>query len=348
LTAHVSLPRSRYQDTSSRTAFADRTLERLRNAPGITAAGVVDALAIADDRQGTGFTIEKEAPTDDVTSANVNFSFVSPGYFEAMGIPLLAGRFFDGRDRPDSTPTIVINQSMAWRYFGGRDPIGRRITMGFNTRAARQIVGIVGDERHVSLDREAPPGVYVSYLQLPLASRLTLVARTAGDPSAATGLIREAVSSIDPQLAIYDVRTMEQVVSDSVSRPRFSALLLGLFAATALLLAGIGVYGVISQLVGQRTQEFGVRMALGASPVDVGRLVMAFGLRLAIVAAIVGIPAAFAFSRLLSGLLFGVNAANPITYVAVSVVLGAVAALAAVLPARRATRVDPLLALRAE
>jgi putative ABC transport system permease protein len=348
LTAHVSLPRSRYQDAAARTAFADRMLERLRSAPGITAAGVIDALAIADDRQGTGFTIEKEAPTDDVTSANVNFSFVSPGYFEAMGIPLLAGRFFDGRDRPDSMPTIVINQSMARRYFGGRDPIGHRITMGFNTRAPRQIVGIVGDERHVSLDREAPAGVYVSYLQIPLASRLTIVARTAGDPSTATGLIRDAVGSVDPQLAIYDLRTMEQVVNDSVSRPRFSALLLGLFAATALLLAGIGVYGVISQLVGQRTQEFGVRMALGASAVDVGRLVITFGLRLAVIAALVGIPAALAFSRVLSGLLFGVDAANPVTYVAVSLVLVAVAALAALLPARRATRVDPLLALRAE
>ena len=182
LTAHVSLPRSRYPDGPSRISFAERTLDRLRAAPGIAAAGTIDALAIADDRQGTGFTIEKEAPSDAVESANVNFAFVSPGYFEAMGIPLLAGRNFDMRDHPESAPTIVINQSMARRYFGGRDPIGRRITVGFNTRATREVVGIVGDERHVSLDREAPPGLYVSYLQLAAASRLTLVIRTAGDP----------------------------------------------------------------------------------------------------------------------------------------------------------------------
>ena len=348
LTAHVSLPRSRYSDGPSRISFAERTLERLRAAPGIAAAGTIDALAIADDRQGTGFTIDKEAPSDAVESANVNFAFVSPGYFEAMGIPLLAGRYFDMRDHPDSAPTIVINQSMARRYFGGRDPIGRRITVGFNTRATREVVGIVGDERHVSLDREAPPGVYVSYLQLAAASRLTLVIRTAGDPTAAASIVRDTVSAIDPQLAVYDMRTMEQIVGDSVSRPRFSALLLAIFAATALLLAAVGVYGVISQLVGQRTQEFGVRMALGASPIDVGRLVVGFGLRLAAIGVALGIPAALAFSRLLSGLLYGVNATSPITYAVVSIVLALVATLAAVLPARRATRVDPLLALRAE
>jgi putative ABC transport system permease protein len=348
MTAHVSLPRSRYPDASSRIAFAERTLDRLRSAPGVVAAGTIDALAIADDRQGTGFTVEKEAPSDAVASAIVNFSFVSPGYFEAMGIPLIAGRYVDIRDGPRSAPTIVVNQSMARRYFGGRDPIGRRITMGFNSQTPHQIVGIVGDERHVSLDREAPPGVYVSFLQLPLASRLTLVIRTAGDPAAAASIVRDTVSTIDPQLAIYDMRTMEQIVSDSVSRPRFSALLLGIFAATALLLAAVGVYGVISQLVGQRTQEFGLRMALGASPMDVGRLVLSFGVRLAAIGVILGIPAAFAFSRVLSGLLYGVNAANPVTYGVVSAVLAIVAALAGVLPARRATRVDPLLALRAE
>jgi putative ABC transport system permease protein len=180
LTAQVSLPRSRYPDAPSRISFAERTLDGLRSAPGVVAAGTIDALAIADDRQGTGFTVEKEAPSDAVASATVHFSFVSPGYFEAMGIPLITGRYFDTRDRSESAPTIVINQSMARLYFGGRDPIGRRITMGFNTGTPREVVGIVGDERHVSLDREAPPGVYVSFLLLPSASRLTLVIRTAG------------------------------------------------------------------------------------------------------------------------------------------------------------------------
>ena len=348
MTAHVSLPRSRYPDAPSRISFAERTLDKMRASPGVVASGTIDALAIADDRQGTGFTIEREAPSDAVESAIVNFSFVSPGYFEAMGIPLIAGRYFEMRDRADSSPTIVINQSMARLYFGGRDPIGRRITMGFNTGTPREIVGIVGDERHVSLDREAPPGVYVSYLQLPSASRLTLVIRTAGDPSAAASMIRDTVRAIDPLLAVYDMRTMKQIVSDSVSRPRFSALLLGIFAGTALLLAAVGVYGVISQLVSQRTQEFGVRMALGASPIDVGRLVVAFGVRLAAIGVILGIPATLAFSRVLSGLLYGINAANPMTYGVVCTVLAVVATLAAVLPARRATRVDPLIALRME
>lgn len=346
LTAHVSLPRSRYPDGPSRISFTERTLERLRAAPGVAAAGTIDALAIADDRQGTGFTIEQEAPSDAVESAIVNFAFVSPGYFEAMGIPLLAGRYVDMRDRPDSAPTIVINQSMARRYFGGRDPIGRRITVGFNTRAPREVVGIVGDERHVSLDREAPPGVYVSYLQLASASRLTLVVRTAGDPAAAASIVRDTVSAIDPQLAVYDMRTMEQIVGDSVSRPRFSALLLAIFAATALLLAAVGVYGVISQLVGQRTQEFGVRMALGASRSSLLRMVLTQALKLVAVGLVIGGIAAFASGRVVKTLLFNIAPTDALTYVAVALAFVVVAVLACAVPARRAATVDPMIALR--
>ena len=348
LTAHLTLPRARYPDSAARSAFVDRTLDRVRSMPGVSAAGVVDALALADDRQGTGFSIEGAAPSDAVDSASVNFSLVSPGYFEAMGIPILSGRTFDRTDRRDSAATIVINQSMARRYFGDGDPIGRRIVMGFNTQAPRVIVGVVGDERHVSLDREAPPGVYVSYLQLGAAARLTFVVRAAGDPSGVTSHLRQAVRDIDPQLALYDVRTLEQIVSDSLSRPRFSALLLVVFASAALLLAAVGVYGVISQLVSQRTQEFGVRMALGAAPFDVAQLVVGFGIKLAFAGALFGVPAAFAFSRVLAGLLYGVSPSNPLTYIGVGLLLGVIAILAAAVPARRATRVDPLVALRAE
>jgi putative ABC transport system permease protein len=316
--------------------------------PGIEAAAVIDALPLADDRQGTGFSIEGEPASAAVDSANVNFAFVSPGYFDALGIPVVAGRRFDTRDRPDSTPTVIVNQSFASRFFPGRDPVGKRIRLGFNTNAAREIVGIVGDERHVALDRDAPPGVFVSYLQYGFSSRLTLVARTAGDPTMASVPLRAAVREIDSDLAVYDVRTMEQIVSASVSRPRFSTLLLGLFAATALLLAAVGVYGVISQIVSQRTREFGVRMALGAAPHDVARLVLRFAATLAASGVAVGVPAALLFARVLSGLLFGVTTANPLTYAVVAAALGGVALLAASIPARRATRVDPLTALRAD
>jgi putative ABC transport system permease protein len=348
LTAHFTLPEMRYPNREARAAFVERMLERLRVAPGIVAAGTIDALPLADDRQGTGFSIEGEPPSEAVANAGVNFSFVSPGYFEALGIPLLRGRLFDTRDRADSAPTIIINQAMARRFFNERNPVGRRITVGFNTRAPREIVGVVGDERHVALDREPPPGVYVSYLQFGWSSRLTVAARTDGEPALAADQLREIVRGIDPQLALYDVRTMEQVVSDSVSRPRFAALLLANFASVALLLAGIGVYGVISQLVGHRTQEFGVRMALGAAPADVAQLVIRFGIKLAAFGTLVGVPAAFAFSRVLQGLLYGVTASNPLTYASVAVVLVATAVFAAIIPAHRATRLDPLIALRAE
>jgi putative ABC transport system permease protein len=348
LTARLTLPPSRYPGRSDRAAFLDRVLATIRATGGIISAGAIDAAPLADDRQGTGFTIDGETPTPEIRDANVNFSFTTPGYFAAMGIITVRGRDFSDTDRSDSTPVIVINQEMARRYFSGRNPIGMRIRAGFNTNTAREIIGIVGDERHISLDRPAPPGMYTPFAQVGWSSRLTLIARTSTNAGDAAAVMREAVRTVDPQIALYDIKSLEQIVIASVGRPRFSAALLALFAATALLLSAVGVYGVISQVVGQRTQEFGVRIALGAKPVDLVWLVIGFGLRLTVAGVLIGVPAAFAFSRVLRGLLYGVTATDPWTYTAVVVALAVTALLAAALPARRATKLDPLVALRAE
>jgi putative ABC transport system permease protein len=348
VTAHVRLPASRYPDAVARAAFVERATELLDASPSIAMAGTIDALPLADDRQGTSFSIDGVADTPAVANANVNFAFVSPGYFEAMGIPVLRGRAFDGRDRPDGAPTIVVNEGFAERFFPGIDPIGRRIRMGFDTQAPREIVGIVGDERHVALDQAPPPGVFISYLQFGWSARLTLVARASRGTDAAVADMRHVVGQLDPGVPLYDVRTMETIVRESLRRPQFSTALLGMFAVAALLLAATGVYGVISQIVADRTREFGVRYALGATRGDVARLVLRFGGSLALAGTLVGLPAAFAFGRLLSGLLYGVSPGRPLPYLAVAALLALVAVVAALAPARRARRVDPIVALRAD
>lgn len=348
VTAHLRLPATRYQDHAARAAFVERATELLEASPAIARAGTIDALPLADDRQGTGFSIDGSTDTPAVANANVNFAFVSPGYFDAMGIPLLRGRTFDGRDRPDGAPTIVVNEAFARRFLPAADPIGRRIRMGFNTQTPREIVGVVGDERHEALDEQPPPGVFVSYLQYGWSSRLTLVAAARAGTDAAVAEMRQVVRQLDPEVPLYDVRTLEAIVREAVRRPQFSTVLLGMFAAAALLLAATGVYGVISQLVSERTREFGVRYALGATRGDVAWLVLRFGGSLALLGTLFGLPAAFAFGRLLSGLLYGVGPGSPLPYVAMAAVLSLVALAAALAPARRATRVDPLAALRAE
>ena len=347
LTGHVTLPRTRYADRAQRAAFLDRVLERLRGAPGIATAGAVDAAPLADDRQGTSVEIEGRppAPGDDV---NVNFAFVTPDYFAALGVPIVRGRDFTAADRSDSAPVIIVNQAFARRFFGDDDPIGRRIRAGFNTQTPREIIGVVGDERHESLSSAAPPGMFATFAQVGWATQVTLAVRTTGPAGTGAAALREAVSGVDPEVPLYDLRTMEQIVAESVSRPRFTVVLLGTFAGVALLLSAVGVYGVMSQAVAQRVTEFGVRVALGAAPRDLRRLVLGFGARLAAFGLAIGVPAALLFGRLLSSLLTGVDPASPSAYAVVALVLGATVVVAAFFPARRASRVDPIVALRTE
>lgn len=347
LTGHVTLPRTRYADRAQRAAFLERVLERLRSTPGIDAAGAIDAAPLADDRQGTSVEIEGRppGPGDDV---NVNFAFVTPGYFDALGVAIIRGRDFSTTDRTGSAPVIIVNQAFARRFFGNDDPIGRRIRAGFNTQTPREIIGVVGDERHEALDREAPPGMFGTFAQVGWATQITLAVRTAGAPAAAAAGLREAVAAADSEVPLYDVRTMEEIIGESVSRPRFAVVLLSAFAAVALLLSAVGVYGVMSQAVAHRVTEFGVRLALGAAPRDLSTLVLKFGMRLAALGLMIGLPAAFVFGRVLAALLADVDPSVPMPYVTVAVLLGATVILSALFPARRASRVDPIVALRTD
>ena len=222
LTGHVTLPLARYSNRADRAAFLDRVLAQLRTAPGIVAAGATDAAPLADDRQGTSAQIvgrPSAAGDDDV---GVNFAFVTPGYFEVLGVRVIRGRTFGPNDRADSAPVIIVNQAFARRFFGDENPIGRQIRPGFNTQTPREIIGVVANERHVSLEADASPGMYTTFAQVGWGTQIALAVRTAGAPATAAGALREAVTAVDEEMALYDIRTMEQIIGQSVSRPRFA------------------------------------------------------------------------------------------------------------------------------
>jgi putative ABC transport system permease protein len=272
---------------------------------------------------------------------------ITPDYFNALGIPLVKGRAFSDRDGPEAPQVFVINETMARRHFPNEDPIGKRMRVGFSDKTG-EIVGIVGAVKHWGLDAEAKEEIYTSYDQTPFWASMTLVARTTGDPMSVAGAAQNEVRAVDKDQPVTRVRTMEAVVAGSVAQPRFRTLLLGSFAVIALLLAAVGIYGVISYAVMQRTQEIGIRIALGAQPRDVLRLVVRQGMAPALAGLGVGLIGAFALTRLLKDLLFIVRPTDPATFALVPLLLASVALLACYLPARRATKVDPMVALRRE
>ena len=348
VTGHVRLPQARYPDRGRRAAFLDGVMERMRAAPGVASAGAIDAAPIADDRQGTSVEIVGRPPLPGESSPTVNFAFVTPGYFQALGVRVIRGRDFTAQDGPGTLPVLIVNEAFARLFFGDEDPVGRQVRAGFNTQTPREIIAVVGNERHVGLGVEPAPGMYATFGQMGGTTQLSLALRaTTGEASAAAAM-RAAVRAVDPEVPLYDVRSMTQVVGDSVSRPRFAVAVTGAFAVVALLLSAVGVYGVMSQAVAQRTSEFGVRLALGAAPADLRRLVLGFGGRLLGAGLLLGIPAAILFGRVLASLLAGVDATALTGYAVVSLVLALSVMLSALLPAIRASRVDPIVALRTD
>jgi putative ABC transport system permease protein len=276
-----------------------------------------------------------------------NWNVISPDYFAAMQIPLLRGRNFNERDRSESAPVIIISDTLARKMFPGEDPIGKRIRSWRDENMLREIVGITSDVRYFGMDDPLRGLVYVPHRQNTWRS-LVLVARASQDAAGLSTAVRNEIWAVDKDLAVYDVQTMERVLNESVSTQRFATLLLGAFALLAITLAAVGVYGVLSYRVAQRSHEIGVRIALGAKPGDIMRLVIGQGMMPVIAGLVLGTVAAFLASRLLESLLYEVSATDPVTYTAIAVILAGVAMLACYVPARRAARVDPMIALRRE
>lgn len=346
LAVTVSLPGRKYPQPEQRTAFFTQLIEKVSALPGVVAVGASQSLPIQGDFL-LGFTIQGRPPYAPGEDPSTNYYSVSPDYFKSMGIPLLRGRVFTEQDRAGAPRVAIINEEMAKRYFPDEDPIGKRIHVTQGPEIFREIVGIVGDVKQYGLAQPTTLQTYEPSPQMQF-STMTLVVRAEGNVAPLGGAIRTQVLAIDKEQPISRIRPLEQVVSESVAKQRFSMLLLGIFAAVALILAAVGLYGVMSYSVTQRTHEIGIRTALGASQTDVLKLVVGQGVMLALAGVGIGLLSAFALTRLMVVLLFGISATDPLTFVAISAVLLLVALAACFVPARRATKVDPTIALRYE
>ena len=346
LTFGVVLPVTQYADGAKQSAFFEQSLDRLKNLPGVEAAGMVNVLPLTGSNVNGDIGIEGQTfPTGSDPMGDKRI--VSADYFRAMRIPLVRGRYFSAQDRQGAPPVAIINQAFAQRYFPNEDPIGKRIEFRWDFKGFQEIVGVVGNVRHNTLAEPVHGEVYVSYLQRPDMA-FEIVMRTKTDPASLVPAARAQILSIDASQPITDVATMEDVVSQSLTDQRTAMWLLGVFAALALGLTVVGIYGVISYSVTQRTREIGLRMALGAQPSDVLRQILGGGFALAITGVGIGLAAAVVLTRLMAAQLYGVSPRDPVTFAAVALVLIAIAMLACYIPARRAMRVDPMESLRYE
>jgi putative ABC transport system permease protein len=349
LTVNLGLPDARYT-TSQQAAFFAQLLPRLRALPGVRSASGVYPLPLSNDQIQVTFEIDGRAFAKSEEPAT-NYQAAAPDYFKTLRIPLLAGRDFTVADDEKAPPVIIVNESFAKQFFPHENALGKRIKPGLSTtpgaEVMREIVGVVGDVKHRGLNVPSGPQVYEPEAQMPF-DQLTLVLRTDGDPRGLIGAVRDEARLLDKDLPVFDVKTLEEYLSVSVAQPRFNTLLLAVFAGVALILAAVGLYGVMSYSVAQRTHEMGIRIALGAQQRDVVRLIAGQAFRLTLIGLAFGLASAWTATRWLSGLLFGVPPTDPLTFAVVAVLLCFVALAACYVPARRAMQVDPIIALRYE
>ena len=347
LALDLSLPRAKYQEEAQLAAFYEQLTARAAALPGVERAALVDSLPL-EGGSVLAFVIEgrPELPPEKVQDAK--FNTATPDYFDVMGIGHVRGERLTAQHREGVPDACVINETMARKFWPDEDPVGKRLNIGDPASTPwMTVVGVVRDARSSGLEKEPYPQVYMPALQFRRRA-MTFVARTSGDPLALVPTVRRELAALDKDLPLYNVRTMEQVLADSISRRRFQMILIAAFAGLGLLLAAVGIYGVISYSVAQRTHEIGVRVALGARAKDILRLVVGQGLGLTLVGVGVGLAGAFALTRVMASLLYGVSATDPLTFAVVPLALLGVALLACLVPARRATKVDPMVALRYE
>ncbi len=342
-----ALPRAQYAKPEQWISFYQQTLERMNALPGAQEAAVAVPLPLSDSYINLAFEIEGRPPRSKSDAPTADFVAISPNYFHVMQVPLLRGREFSDADSESGPKVCAISASLAQQLFPNENALGQRILIGYPANSAREIVGIVGDVKDSDLSARQSAQIYVPFVQNPFWAA-DIAVRAHGNPSALGGALREQIRAIDSALPVAEVRPMAEVIGSSIAQPRFRTTLLSLFGGAALLLAAIGIYGVLAYTVAQQTREIGIRMALGANPGTVLRLVLGRGLRLAGAGTVIGVLAALMLTRLLGSLLFDVSATDPLTFAAVAGLLLGVALLACYVPARRAMRVDPMVALRYE
>ncbi|MGA2899531.1 MAG: ABC transporter permease [Candidatus Acidiferrales bacterium] len=353
LVADIPLSPTAYAKPQDRYQFFDRLVERAKSLPGVRSAAAASFLPVSGGGSIIHFNITGRPPKSPHEFVAAGYRTITPNYLETLGVPLLQGRFFTRGDNEKSPAVVIINATMAHTFFPNENPLGKRLQLGALPEQevpTMEIVGVVGDV-HFGLGTDPQAEMYLPYRQADLllpVFQLSVVMRTAGDPSLETSALRSALAEIDPNQPLVKVRTMEENMATTVAQPRFRTWLIGILAMLALVLAAVGVYGVMSYTVTQRTSEIGVRVALGAQPKDVFRIIVGEGLRLALFGVGVGLVAALVLTRLLQSFLFGISAYDPLTFIAVSLLLTLVAVAASYFPARRATRVDPMIALRYE
>jgi len=348
LTAKVVLSETKYPTKEKRSAFFQEVVRRVQTQPGVQSVGVGNNLPLTYD--GDSFAIGVEGRPDPPFDQrpDVVLRVVGPGYFNTMQIPLVKGRDFTDADRDDAAPVVVISEKAAAHYWPGQDPIGKRLKPGSAAEDIpwRTVIGVVKDVRQNDFIKQPKPQMYWSYHQVRDFPPNALVIRTQVAPLSLAVSVRNVIWSVDKDQPVSEIRTMSDIVSQAVARQRFSMLLLGLFAGLALLLAAVGIYGVMSYSVAQRTREIGIRMALGAQKRDVLGMTLRHGLQLVAIGVVIGIAGAVGLTRLMASLLFGVSATDPGTFAAITIILAGVALLASYIPAVRSMKVDPVIALR--